>query len=313
MLEQLQAEYGDDMRLVYRHFPLSSIHDKAILAAEASEAAGAQGAFWEYHDLLFETQDAWASQSVEEARETFVGYAAELELDTEAFAQDLDNETYRELVTDAESAAREIGLSGTPSIILNGYPFPLQQIPLSPEGIDFFSGIIRLVETQSELPPQVIDPGKNYEATIITEKGDVVIELFPDTAPTNVNSFVYLAQQGWYDNVTFHRVLPDFMAQGGDPSGTGMGWPGYRCDDEITPTRDFSEAGVVAMANGGENTNGSQFFITYEPAIHLNDSFTIIGQVVSGQDVVDALTPRNPDQQPDFEGDKILEVTINEN
>ena len=111
-------------------------------------------------------------------------------------------------------------------------------------------------DRQLDLPEQVIDLEASYQATIATENGDIVIELFADTAPTNVNSFAYLAQNGWYDDVTFHRVLDGFMAQAGDPSGSGFGWPGYRCPDEIVSSRGFADAGVVAMANSGANTNG---------------------------------------------------------
>lgn len=300
------------MRLVYQHLPLSSIHDKARLAAEAAEAAGAQGAFWEYHDLLFEKQSQWANLSVEEAQEIFVGYASELELDAEQFAADLENGTYKDVVLNAENAAKEMGLSSTPTIFVNGYLFPSGQLPVSQEGVEFFLGLIRLAETQFDVPPLVIEAGKDYEATISTENGDVVIDLFPNTAPANVNSFVYLAQQGWYDDVTFHRVLPDFMAQGGDPSGSGIGWPGYRCNDEVVPSRGFSKAGTVALANSGPNTNGGQFFITYGPTEHLNDGFTIIGEVVSGQEIIEQLTPRDPQQNPTFAGDSILSVKVTE-
>lgn len=312
MLEQLQAEFGDDMTLAYRHFPLTSIHNKATLSAEAAEAAGAQGAFWEYHDLLFERQNDWAGQTPEQAQETFIGYAEELDLNVEQFTADLENGVYRDIVAESEAIAEAAQLGGTPSVIINGYVFPLQQIPLVHQGIEFFLGIIRLAEKQFETPLPVIDPAKEYQATISTEKGDIVIDLFSDTAPTNVNSFVYLAQNGWYDDVTFHRVLEGFMAQAGDPSGSGFGWPGYRCGDEVAPSRSFDQAGMVAMANSGPNTNGGQFFITLGSTPHLNEGFTIIGQVVSGQEVVEAITLRDPEQNPDFEGDRITTITISE-
>ncbi|MFQ5578849.1 MAG: peptidylprolyl isomerase, partial [Anaerolineae bacterium] len=282
------------------------------LAAVAAEAAGKQDAFWKYHDLLYQNQTLWAAQPPDAARQTFLQYADMLGLDAAQFAADLDDPAVLNIVNDAEDAARAAQLSGTPTVLVNGYLFPTQQVPLIPEGIDFFMGFIRLVENQFDAPEQVIDPAKNYQATIVTQNGEVVIDLFADTAPVNVNSFVFLAQQGWYNDVTFHRVLPDFMAQGGDPTGLGVGWPGYRCDDEVTPERTFDQAGMVALANSGPNTNGAQFFITFGPTPHLNDSFTIIGEVVSGQEVVDALTPRDPDQNPNFQGDTIVSVTVTE-
>ena len=312
MLESLVAEYGDEINIVYRHFPLSSIHDKAILAAEASEAAGAQGLFWEYHDLLYERQGDWGQKSVEEANDIFVSYAEEIDLDVAQFTADLENGTYHELVLKAEADAQAAKLTGTPSVAIDGYIFPLQELPLDREGIDFFFNILKLAERQFDPPTQVIDPAKSYQATIVTEKGDIVLDLFADTAPTNVNSFVYLAQNGWYDNVTFHRVLEGFMAQAGDPSGVGVGWPGYRCEDEVAAERGFDKAGMVALANSGPNTNGGQFFITFGPTPHLNESFTIIGEVTSGQDIVDAITLRDPQQNPDFAGDLIETILITE-
>jgi len=161
-------------------------------------------------------------------------------------------------------------------------------------------------------PPMTIDRGKQYFATVKMAKGgEFVIELFPDKAPIAVNNFVYLAREGFYDGVTFHRVLEGFMAQGGDPQGTGMGGPGYEFANEDNDLR-FDKAGVVAMANAGRDTNGSQFFITFAPAPHLDGGFTIFGQVISGMDVVNGLTRRNPDENPPYLGDAMETVTITE-
>jgi len=294
------------MSFVYRHFPLKSIHDKAVLASEAAEAAGEQDAFWEYHQVLYANFDEWAGLSQEEAIKKFIDYAKAVNLDVDQFTEALNEGRYTQKIEDAYQAAAEAGLGGTPTIFVNGYLFPSQQLPMNKEGIDLFLNIIRLMENQYDAPKQVLDLSKKYQATVSTEKGDIVFDLFADTAPVNANSFAFLAEKGWYDDGSFHRVLPDFMAQGGDPTGIGVGWPGYRCGDEVTSERDFSEAG------SGPNTNGAQFFITYGPTPHLNEGFTIIGQVVSGQDVVESLTPRNPEQQPDFAGDKILSVTVTE-
>jgi len=311
-MEQLKEEYGDEMNFVYRHFPLNSIHDKAAFASEAAEVAGDQGAFWEYHNLLYEKQADWAGLSKDEARQKFIDYAAELDLDTGQFTKYLDSGVHTQKIDEAYLAAQQAGLGGTPTVFVNGYEFPSQQFPLNREGIDLFLNIIRLVENQYDGPEQVLDSSKDYQAIVATEQGDMVIDLFTDTAPVNTNSFAFLAENGWYDNVTFHRVLPGFMAQGGDPTGVGVGWPGYRCDDEVATERNFAEAGMVAMANSGPNTNGAQFFITYGPTSHLDDGFTIIGKVASGQEVVEALTPRDPEQRPQFAGDKILSIEITE-
>jgi cyclophilin family peptidyl-prolyl cis-trans isomerase len=143
-------------------------------------------------------------------------------------------------------------------------------------------------------PPMVIDQAKRYTATITTDVGDVVIELFADKAPTTVNNFVFLAREGYYDGVTFHRVIGGFMAQTGDPTGTGAGGPGYKFGDEFHPALRHDGPGVVSMANAGPGTNGSQFFITHGPTPHLNDKHAVFGRVVEGMDVVFAIPERDP-------------------
>lgn len=161
-------------------------------------------------------------------------------------------------------------------------------------------------------PPMTIDPTKIYLATFKTAKGDIKVQLFADKAPITVNNFVFLAREGYYDNTTFHRVLQDFMAQGGDPTGTGSGGPGYQFEDEFHPDLTFSEAGLLAMANAGPGTNGSQFFITFVPTPHLNFAHTIFGKVVEGQAVALALTLRDPGANPTTPGDTLLTVSIEE-
>ncbi len=169
------------------------------------------------------------------------------------------------------------------------------------------------VKQWSQAPAMQIDVNKSYTATLHMSKGDIVIELLPKSAPITVNSFVFLARQGYFDGVTFHRVLPGFVAQGGDPTGSGMGGPGYQFVNEIDPALTFDAAGIVAMANAGPNTNGSQFFITYAALPDLNGSYTIFGRVTSGMDVANNLTPRDPSQNPNAPpGDTITSVAITE-
>lgn len=166
----------------------------------------------------------------------------------------------------------------------------------------------------SSEPPLLIDVHKKYTATVTMAKGgSFEIELFADQAPETVNSFVFLARQGYFDGVTFHRVLENFMAQTGDPSGTGAGNPGYQFKYEDSG-HTFDKAGVVAMANSGAGspTNGSQFFITFVPTEYLNGGYTIFGQVISGMDVVNGITLRDPEENPTYEGDMIQSITISE-
>ena len=166
---------------------------------------------------------------------------------------------------------------------------------------------------QYDAPPAIsIDITKTYTATFEMENGgEFKIQLFADKAPITVNNFVFLAREGFYDGTTFHRVLDGFMAQGGDPTGTGAGGPGYSFEDEFSDLT-FDREGLLAMANSGPNTNGSQFFITYAPTPHLNNLHTIFGQVIEGMDVVNALTRRDPNTAPDFEGDAIATIMITE-
>jgi cyclophilin family peptidyl-prolyl cis-trans isomerase len=160
-------------------------------------------------------------------------------------------------------------------------------------------------------PKMTIDTSKNYTATIETEKGNLVIELFAKDVPVTVNNFVFLARQGYYDNITFHRVISDFMAQGGDPTGTGSGGPGYYIPLEVSSHKHV--VGAVSMAHSTDpNTNGSQFFICYQAQPHLDGSYSVFGQLVEGMDVLLNLTPRDPDTNPQFEGDRIITITITE-
>ena len=156
-----------------------------------------------------------------------------------------------------------------------------------------------------------IDPKKKYKATFKTEKGDFVIELFADKVPVTVNNFVFLARDGFYNDTTFHRVIKGFMAQGGDPTGTGMGGPGYKFADEFHPALKHTGPGILSMANAGKNTNGSQFFITFEATPHLDGRHAVFGKVVSGMNVVLSIPERDP-QRAKAPGTKITTIEISE-
>ena len=159
-------------------------------------------------------------------------------------------------------------------------------------------------------PPKItIDPEKTYSATLHTDKGDILLELFADQAPRTVNNFVFLAGEGFYDDTIFHRVIADFMVQGGDPTGTGTGGPGYRFEDEFNPNLRHDKQGVLSMANAGPNTNGSQFFITHVPTPWLDNRHTVFGQVTEGMDVLLSIPPRDP-QRPEYSGVRLNSVAI---
>jgi cyclophilin family peptidyl-prolyl cis-trans isomerase len=284
------------------------------LAAEAAEAAGAQGAFWEMHDRIFEGQREWGNVGAEQASEMFVGYARDLGLDVERFATDLEEGTYRDKVMASYEEARAQGLPGTPTFFVNGQQF---QAPLSYFWLDAFVRLELLAQNQYDAPPEmVIDPQKQYQATIKTEKGDIVVALDAENAPVTVNNFVFLAREGWYDDVTFFRVLPGFVAQAGDPTNTGLGDPGYELPAEIGLDH---EPGAIAMARRSDQVNperlssGSQFYIALDALPQLDGAYTVFGYVAEGMDVALALSPRDPSQNPELPpGDRIITIEIEE-
>ena len=160
-------------------------------------------------------------------------------------------------------------------------------------------------------PAMQIDPKKQYKAHMETDKGTMVIELFADKTPITVNNFVFLSREGYYDGVIFHRVIDNFMVQGGDPTGTGRGGPGYKFADEFHPSLKHDKQGILSMANAGPGTNGSQFFITHLPTPHLNGRHTVFGQVVEGLDVLMSIPARDPGNV-NAPAVKIIRVTIEE-
>jgi cyclophilin family peptidyl-prolyl cis-trans isomerase len=166
--------------------------------------------------------------------------------------------------------------------------------------------------TERLAPPSgTLDTSKTYTATFKTEKGDIVVDLYADRAPRTVENFVNLARAGFYDGTTFHRVIGGFMAQGGDPTGTGTGGPGYQFADEFEPSLRHDSPGILSMANAGPGTNGSQFFLTYGPTPHLDNKHSVFGKVRTGMDVLQSLRERDPqrDRNP---GDRIEKIEISE-
>ena len=309
MLAQIESNYPEDVRVVYRHFPLISIHDKAALATQASDAAGAQGEFWAMHDLLFENQAEWASLSVEQFQDWLVERATELGLDADQFSADMLSDENAALAQRAFDDGVNSGLPGTPFLLVN------DQYYSGPRDYGSMESLVKLLLLKDqqfiECPPMVIDPLKNYNAILHTESGDITIELYPEDAPLAVNNFVFLSNEGWYDGVTFHRVIPGFVAQAGDPTGTGLGGPGYAFENEVSENLSFDRAGVLGMANAGPDSNGSQFFITLAPVPHLDGGYSIFGKVIDGMDVVESISPRDPQQGGSLPpGDKIVSVTI---
>ncbi len=318
-LEIIRASYPDQVRLIWRHLPDQQTHTNAALAVQASEAAAAQGFFWEMHAQLFTHQAEWANLPSAEFRAVLSAYAEPIGLDQARFNAELDADLYRPLIDAALQDAHELGITGAPVLLFNGIPYTGRDDLF---GLDDAARLILLSQRQFAAAPDLqIDPEKTYRATIVTEKGDIVLILFAREAPITVNNFVFLARNGWYDNMTFHYVLPDFIAQTGDPSDTGRGSPGYTLDDEISGNFHFDRAGVVAMAHPPDiaNSAGSQFFITLaplEPADAWDGHYTIFGAVLEGMDVLRSLTPRNANDPVNFPapppGDRVITIIIEE-
>jgi len=312
VVTQLLEEHPNDVRVVSRIFPLIAINDKAALAAQAAEAAREQDKFWEFHDLLYAQQANWVNLSVEDFEQWITAQASAFpKVNVDQFKSDMKRQDIVAKIQKAWEDGQKMGLPGTPLILING------QIYGGPRDYNSLNDIVRLIALGKRqfksCPPVTVQRNKQYIATLHTEKGDVVIQLFADKAPITVNSFLFLARNGWYENITFHRVIPDLFAQTGDPSGTGKGNPGYYIITEIDPSLKFTTPGMVAMVNSGPDTSGSQFFITYGPTTQYDGQYTIFGEVLSGREVVDALTPR--DAQPGTDtppGDKLISITIEE-
>ena len=309
-MAQFQEMYPEDVRLVYRHFPLS-FHDKAYLASQAAEAAGLQGKFFEMTAAIYERAAEWEEMTPNDYSAYVSNLAQQLGLDVAQFEKDLDSDEVKERIDADMNEARQANIGGTPTLFVNGSLYEGQR------SVEILSAVLQLLKLESQqyadCPEMTIDVNGSYTATLETEKGDIVLELYPDKAPIAVNSFVFLAREGWFDGVSFFRVIPGFVAQAGDPLNMGFGGPGYAFGIEVSDDLTFDGPGVVGMANSGPDVNGSQFFITYDSVPDLNGGYTIFGRVIEGMDVAESLTPRDPSQGGDLPpGDVILSVVIEE-
>jgi len=291
LLTEIEQMHPDEVRIFYRHFPLLPIHDKASLASQAAEAAGAQGYFWKMSAMLFERQPEWAQLSPQAFLEWLGENLEDLALNQDQLLQDLNEGVFASKIEQDFYSAISAGLVGTPTIFINGKL--LQYAPT----LSILEAALRLelLENQKwdDYPASMITLGVNYFAHLNFNLGEVVIQLFPDTAPLAVNSFVFLSRQGWYDNNPIFRVVPKVLVEMGDPSGTGLGDPGYHYPLEIDPALRFDQAGLVALSSSGPDTNGSQFFITLAPLPELNNTHTIIGRVIEGLEILTQLQARD--------------------
>lgn len=315
VLQQLMDNYPDDVRLVFRHFPLDEKYDKDSLAAQAAEAAGKQGKFFQFSKILFVNQKDWTSLSSSDFTDWAYNRAAELGLDGNQFKLDMLADETTTIVKNARTQAVQLIQAGTltsdPYLFMNGNAVN------PPYSLDSMTNLVKYFQlsknSYTSCPEMTIDLSKEYTATIHTEKGDIKIKLYADKAPWAVNSFVFLARENWYNNSGFFRVIPGFMAQAGDPSNSGLGNPGYTFGNEFDPSLRFDKPGMVGMASDGKGNNGSQFFITYAAVPSLDGKYTVFGEVTEGLDVLTTLRPRDPSSDAILlTPDPILSISIEE-
>ena len=323
ILDEFQALYPDDVRVVFRLRPFpETFHNKSILASQAMVAAGMQGKFDEFRKFIFERQyqdtsdpdqaalpetDFWSGLEPAD----FDGWLKEqvpaLGIDADQLISDMHSDEVVAKVKADQDAADSLGITGTPTLMINGYQYQAQR------DIRTFSIFLRLLKNQAIVmdtcPPTVIDATKKYTATITTNQGDIKVELYPDKAPTAVNSFVYLAQQGWYNNLPI-IAYEDFVLSG-DPTSTGFGNAGYAYLDEPNDLI-YDQPGMLSTYSPypGYGLNGSMFFINKTVRTDTN-TYTIFGKVIEGLDILDKFTTLN-DYIFETVPDKVLEVTVTE-
>ena len=313
ILMELYETHPGEARIAFRHFPLS-YHELAFNGAVAAEYVGDQlgdEAFFEFIGTVFANQSVWNALSLEDFNDYLLDLVrTDFDLEPADFDAILANETYIANVNNDYSNGTSF-VTGTPFVLLNG--IPLMYIPAE-SFEDAWDFAANFADTQyTECPEPTIDREKQYFAEVETSKGTFTMELYPDSAPTTVNSFIFLAENGYFDGTIFHRVIPGFVAQTGDPTGSGIFGPGYEFGNEIDPTLNYNTRGIVGMANSGADTNGSQFFITYSAQPALDGGYTIFGYVVEGMDVVESLQAIDPNNfDASIEPDQILSITITE-
>lgn len=292
VLNELLRRHPNDLRYVYRPYPLIYNNDKAVLAADAAESAGQQGKFWEMHDWLNSRYEQWAELSQEDFYDWILDSAAELGLDVAQFNATFSDPEFAMRLVRAYQDAAQAGVPGVPFVFVNGDWF--RTSPTLPN-LEAAVRLILLEQQQFDArPSMVIDEDTLYLARFVTSMGDIVIQLYPRSAPQTVNSFIFLASQDWFDGTTFHLVSPGNVVHGGDPSGTGLGFPGYFIPNEIDPSLTFNQPGMVAMVSSGPGTNGSQFLINLATSTELTGSNTIFGRVIEGLEILQSLGPRDP-------------------
>lgn len=311
-LADLQQRYEEEVRVVLRQYPQPEIYDKSLLAAYAVEAAGLEDRYWQMNNILYSLQSEWTSLSTEEFAEWLFEQAETLDISRAQWEANLTSDSVYSRIAQTVDEAAGLQISATPILFFNNI---LVKTGIDSDSLTVLIDYFLLPEkAYTDCPAFEIDTAKSYTARFTTEKGDIVFELFDDTAPQSVNSFINLARDGWYDGSTFFRVIPGFVAQGGDPSNSGLGTPGYGITSEADPALRFDTPGLLALNRNTDGLSGSQFFITYTAIPEMDGQFTIIGRVIEGMSVVNSLRPRDPETDEILlPADILISVTIEEN
>lgn len=308
-LDALMARHPEEVRLVVRLFPLIGNRELAGVAAEALLLSDESGAFWEMFDFLNETHSEWAALAPDQFVAWLSNSVAEIGLDPSSMEQALTSGRFTDEVSELYQTRLAQGIPGVPLLLINSEPFVITADPSSLEAAVRLA-VLSTNQFQGE-PPLVIDTAKTYRAEIEFDQGLVELQLFPAESPVAVNSFVFLARNGWYDDSPIYRSVPNVLIEAGDPSGTGFGDPGFHYDSETGSSLSFDRPGVVGMVNSGPGTNGARFFIALQSMTGIDETHTVLGRVVSGLELLIDLPPHDPFQ--DLLSDpplKIREVRI---
>jgi len=292
VIARLQQLHPDDIRYVFRPFPLLTLYDKTSLATQAAAAAAAQGQYWQMHTLLFSRRGEWADLAPDQFATWLAGAAQAAGLNAGQLANDLASRRFEPTVADAYNRAVAEGIPGAPFLFFNR---DLMLFPPTLENLEANVRLTLLAERQfAAYPPFALEPGTDYHARLRLNVGEVTLDLFEDTAPLAVNSFIFLAQNDWYDGTPVYRVVRGQYLEAGDPSGTGFGTPGYTFELETSPTRTFSQPGVIGIASDDPAALGSRFFISLTSLPLFDSTRTVLGQITSGLDRLEALAARDP-------------------
>lgn len=290
-LEAVLERHSSEIRYTFRPFPLVQVHPRSAQAAAAFLAAPDEETAYLIHDALFARRDEWKELTPTEFESWLLNLAGELGLATDEFERRLSAADTGDRVSSWVQEAQASAIPGVPYVLINQSPYLLGAREENLEAT------IRLELLQARgLPPPPAQPHLEMTqfATVELSQGQLTLQLLPDVAPRAVTSFIYLAENKWYDDSVFYRVIPGQWVESGDPTGTGLGDPGYHFDRELSPEMNYDQPGMVGLVNDGPGTNGSRFFITLEPRPDLAGTATLFARVVSGLELLETLPRREP-------------------